>query len=83
MFSRGGFDAKASRRRLCGTKATPDAIAEFVHADPAKALVMKYVGQLVADGYAEWEMLDNGEIELRFETGEVYILSDKVIVRLA
>lgn len=44
---------------------------------------MKYVGQLVADGYAEWEMLDNGEIELRFETGEIYILSDKVIVRLA
>ena len=48
----------------------------LVHADPAKALVMTYFGQLVADGYAEWDMLDNGDIELRFNTGETFLLAE-------
>jgi hypothetical protein len=43
---------------------------------------MKFIGQLVIDGFAEWEMLDNGEIELRFDTGETFILGEKAIVRL-
>jgi hypothetical protein len=83
MLPRGGFDTKATQLRLCGTEATPDAIVGLAHADPAKALVMKYVGQLVTDGYAEWKLLANGEIELRFDTGETFILRDKVIVRIA
>jgi hypothetical protein len=36
-----------------------------------------------ADGFAVWVLLDNGEIELRFSTGETFILAEKVIVRLA
>ena len=60
----------------------PDAIAGLSHADSAKAHVMKYIGQLVADGFAEWEMLDNGDIQLRFHTGETFILKETVIVRL-
>lgn len=83
MFSRGGFDAKTRRRNLCGTEVPSDAIAGLVHANPVKALVMKYVSQLVADGFAEWEIIANGDIELRFINGETYILSEKVIVRLA
>jgi hypothetical protein len=82
MFPRGGFDARTGRRRLRGTKATPDAIARFRHADRAKALVMTFIGQLVVEGFAEWEMLDNGEIELRFDTGETFILGENAIVRL-
>ena len=82
MLPRGGFDTKATRRRLCGTEVTPDAIVGLLHADSAKALVMKYVGQLVANGYAQWKLLANGEIELRFDSGETFILRDKVIVRL-
>lgn len=83
MFSHGGFDARASRRRLCGTEATPQALARLANADPAKTLVMDFIGQLVADGFAEWEELKSGEIELRFHTGEIYILTATAIVRLA
>jgi hypothetical protein len=78
----GDFDAKTRRRRLCGTKAMPDAIARLFHADSAKALVMKYIGQLVADGFAEWDILNNGDIQLRFHTGETFLLKETVIVRL-
>jgi hypothetical protein len=82
MFPRGGFDTRTSRRRLRGTKATTDALARLRHADPGKALVMKFIGQLVADGFAKWEMLDSGEIELRFDTGEIFNFGEKAIVRL-
>jgi hypothetical protein len=77
------FDAKTSGRRLCGTKAMRDAIAGLFQADPAKALVMKYIGQLVAAGFAEWDMLDHGDIQLRFNTGETFLLAETVIIRLA
>jgi hypothetical protein len=40
------------RRKLRGVEAAPDAVAGLIHADTAKALVMSYVRQLVADGYA-------------------------------
>ncbi|WP_281412645.1 hypothetical protein [Rhizobium ruizarguesonis] len=43
---------------------------------------MTFIGQLVADGFAVWEMLDSGEIELRFSTGETFILGEKAVVRL-
>jgi hypothetical protein len=49
----------------------PDNIAGRFYSDPAKALVMAHIGQFVCDGYAEWTMLDNGDVELRFFSGEV------------
>ena len=64
-------------------KAISDAIARLFHADPAKALVVKYVGQLIADGFAEWDVLDNGNIQLHFNTGETFLLAETVIIRLA
>jgi hypothetical protein len=76
-------NARGRRRRLGATKAAPDAIAGLVHADPAKARVMIYVGQLVADGQAEWNMLDNGDIQLSLNTGETLLLAERVIIRLA
>lgn len=82
MFSRGGFDAKASRRKLPGTEEAIDALVALAHDNPDKALVMKYIGQLVVDGYAEWEMLENGEVEVRFTTGETYLLAETTILRL-
>lgn len=51
--------------------------------NPDKALVMKYIGRLVADGYAEWSLLDNGEVEVRFTSGETYLLAETTILRLA
>jgi hypothetical protein len=79
MASLGDFDAKKSRRRL----RTPDAITPLFNADPAKALVMKYIGQLVADGFAELIMPANGDIQLRFNTGETFLLAETVIIRRA
>lgn len=81
--NRNAFDAKTGQPRRCGTGAVPDVITGLFHADPVKALVMKYLGQFVADGLAEWAMLDNGNIELRFNTGETFILADTALIRLA
>jgi len=68
MFSRGVFDSEIAKR---------------CNADAAKALVMSYVCLLVANGCAEWDLLDNGDIRLSFNTGETFLLAEKVIIRLA
>ncbi len=83
MFSRGGFDTKASRRKLSGTEVTAATLAELAQDNPDKALVMKYIGRLVAHGYGEWSMFDNGEVEVRFTSGETYLLAETTILRLA
>ena len=68
MSSRGVFDPK---------------IANPFNADPAKTIVLSYVCQLVASGCGEWVLLDNGDIELSFNTGETYLLAQRVIIRVA
>ena len=83
MFPRGALDAKTRRAKLCCTDAASDAIAGLFRADPAKALVMTYVRRLVVDGYAEWDMLENGDIRLRFQTGETFLLARTMIIRIA
>ena len=83
MFSRGGFDAKTNRHRLPGTDEAIDALVALAKDNPDKARVMRYIGQLVADGFAAWEMLENGEVEVRFTSGETYLLSETTILRLA
>src|SRR5690349_11876882 len=70
------LDAKMRRGKRRGTEATLDAIAGLTHVDTAKALVMTYVGQLVADGYAEWDMLESGDVHLRCRTGETFLLAE-------
>lgn len=71
------------RGKLHGTEATLDAIAGLIHVDAAKVLVMTYIGQLVADGYAEWDTLENGDVQLRCRTGEIFLLAEAVIIRIA
>lgn len=83
MFSRGGFGAKASRRKRAGAATATDTLMALARDNPDKALVMKYIDQLVADGYAEWAMLDSGEVEVRFTSGETYLLAETTILRLA
>jgi len=82
MSSRGVFNPKMRRPRPSYTKAAPDAIAERFNADPAKALVMSYICQLATNGCAELDMLDNGDIQLSFSTGEIFLLAERVIIRL-
>jgi hypothetical protein len=60
-----------------------DAISRPFQADPAKKLVTKYVRQLVAEGLAEWDVLDNGRVQVRFNTGETFLLAETAITRLA
>lgn len=83
MFLRGALDAVTGREKLCGTAATPEAIAGLFRPDSAKALVMAYINQLVADGYAEWEMLDDKDVRLCFHTGETFRVAETVITRIA
>lgn len=79
MFSRGGFDAKTRRRWPSGIDAAIIALAQD---NPDKRLVMAHIGQLVADGFAVWDMFDNGEIEVHFSSGETFLLAETTILRL-
>jgi len=83
MFLFGVSDAKTRRRRRCATKAGLDPTIRLFHADPAQAMVMAYIGELVANGEANWDMLDNADIELRFNTGQTFLLTGNGIIRLA
>ena len=83
MFRLGAFEARTRRRRRGSTRAAPDATAALSHADPAKALLMGAIGEFVADGHAEWDLLANGDIQLRFNTGETFLLTQAVVIRLA
>ncbi|MGO4675514.1 hypothetical protein AB4Z40_21670 [Bosea sp. 2YAB26] len=83
MFSSGGFNARTSRRRLPGTEDAIGALVALAKDDPDKALVMSHIGQLVAGGFAVWELLETGEVEVRFPSGETYLLAETTILRLA
>jgi hypothetical protein len=82
MFPIGGLNAKTRRVKSCGTAATLDGIPAHFHDDPTKMLVMTYLDQLVGDGFAEWRMLENEEVELRYVTGEVFLLTDTTVTRI-
>ena len=49
----------------------------------AKARVMVAIGQLVDDGKAEWNRTATGEIELHLLTGEVFLLGEVSVTRVA
>jgi hypothetical protein len=82
MFAIGGLDAKIRRDKSCGTATTLDRVPERFRRDPAKSLVMTYFGKLVSDGFAEWRMLEFDEVELRFVSGEVFLLAETTITRI-
>jgi hypothetical protein len=82
-FMSSGVGARMRQRKRCSTKAASQSINGLFLADPAKALVMTCMGRFVADGFAEWNVLDNEDIQLRFDTGETFLVTKGVIVRLA
>jgi hypothetical protein len=53
------------------------------YADPDKARVMGWIDGLVPAGHAEWGVLGNGDVELRFMTGEVFRFSEELVIRVA
>lgn len=68
---------------FCGTDATRDGFAGRTAADPAKALVIASISELVSHGDAEWRTLLSGDVELRLATGEVFLLGDRSVTRTA
>jgi hypothetical protein len=62
--------------------AARDATSGLVDTNSARALVMSHIRQLVADGHAEWDRRENGDIHLRLQTGETFLLAD-MIIRIA
>lgn len=44
---------------------------------------MAWIGGLIQAGHAEWVMLGNGDIELRFMSGEVFHLGETTVTRIA
>lgn len=60
-----------------------DAIVRHRYADADKVLVMSHFDRLVADGYAEWADRGDGDLELRFHSGQRFLLARHTITRLA
>lgn len=62
-----------SQTQAAGSRRAPD----------AKSGVMTAIGQMVDDGRAEWSRTAAGEIELRLLTGEVFLLDEFSVTRVA
>lgn len=52
-------------------------------AEDAKSEVLAAIGELVDDGKAEWSRTATGEVELRLLSGEVFLLGDVTVTRVA
>lgn len=49
----------------------------------AKSQVWAAIGELVDDGKAEWNRTASGEVELRLLSGEVFVLGEVSVTRVA
>jgi hypothetical protein len=70
------------RVKTCGTSAIPENTIGVLHRDRAKSAVMRHVAKIVESGHADWAQLGNGDVELRFATGEIFLLADTAITRI-
>lgn len=52
-------------------------------AEDSKSLVLAAIGELVDGGKAEWSRTATGEIELRLLSGEVFLLREVSVTRIA
>ncbi len=73
---------KKKRERLCATEMTSRRPLPRPRSDSTKALVIKYFEWFAACGLADWDACENGDIHLRFHTGETFRLADTCVVRL-
>jgi len=74
---------ETKRNDFYDPNATVDAVAPDTDATTAKALVLAYARRLAADGHAESRLLENGDVRLRFRSGETFLLADTSITRIA
>lgn len=66
-------DANIQTRNAVASRRTPD----------AKSQVMAAIGRLVDGGKAEWSRTATGDIELRLLSGEVFVLGEITVTRVA
>ncbi|RUV33941.1 hypothetical protein EOB49_28095 [Mesorhizobium sp. M7A.F.Ca.MR.148.00.0.0] len=65
------------------TNRTARTAAAGKRAEKAKSQVMAAIGGLVDEGRAEWNHTATGEIELRLLSGEVFVLGEVSVTRVA
>jgi hypothetical protein len=66
----------ANRMRAQANSAAPSM-------DTDKQKVMAYLRQLVTKDHASWHTRQNGSVWFRFNTGEIYLLEEAHITRIA
>jgi hypothetical protein len=71
-----------ARRKIRDATASADQLAKRRYSDIAEALVMGQVVQFVRVGLAQWNELSNGDIEVRFMSGELFHFGKMSIVRV-
>jgi len=79
----GGGEARKRRRSFDGVSAVVAMLAARAKGDPDKAAVIACIGQLVTDGMAVWDLLEDGDVEVRLATGEAYLLQERAVLRIA
>jgi hypothetical protein len=77
------FETRAKRLTRSVVSATPGPDSPVAEADLAKALVLACIGKLVANGFAEWTVLETGDVRLTFNAGETFLLADTSIIRIS
>jgi len=83
MTARRALKPKNKRAKRARTVVKSTEVADSIHLDPEKARVMAHLRALVADGLAEWHPLDDGTVRLSLNTGEIYLLREAAITRIA
>jgi hypothetical protein len=85
MFSLTELNENAQRvpRPGCAKRRNHNHNARRHYKDPDKALIMSHLARLVADGYAEWAERSDGDLELRFYSGQRFLLARHTITRIA
>jgi len=82
-MARDAVESDTRRIRRCGTRVTEHSMDSQIDADPDKAAVLEWIGQMVADGLAECSYQAAGEIHVRFLSGETFLLLASGMLRLA
>ncbi|MBZ9854248.1 hypothetical protein LB566_10570 [Mesorhizobium sp. CA13] len=72
-----------ARSSITGANSQISGSVAVRRAEDAKSLVMAAIRELVDAGQAEWNRTASGEFELRLLTGEVFLLGEMSVTRVA
>ena len=83
MTPRRALKPKNKRAKSIRATAKPSEIGDSVLVDRDKVRVMTYFTGLVAEGLAQWHTQYDGTVRLSLNTGEIYLLKETGITRIA